>query len=93
MRHERIGTAADRDGAHQQQRDMVRALRRHGRLRRDRAAFAKFLVWPAFHDQVIIAAALSAPAASDDSPSQIADAISPAAIRADRFGTGILTMK
>ena len=30
---------------------------------------------------------------TDIRPSQIADAISPAAIRADRFGTGILTMK
>ena len=37
-------------------------------------------------------AAFSAPAASEDSPSQIAAAISPEAIRADRFGTGIFTM-
>ena len=36
---------------------------------------------------------MSAPAASEASPSQIAAASSPAAIFADRFGTGILTMK
>jgi putative membrane protein len=34
----------------------------------------------------------SAPAASEDNPSQIAAACWPAAIRADRLGTGILTM-
>ena len=35
----------------------------------------------------------TATAASDDSPSQIAGASSPAAILADRFGTGILITK
>ena len=38
-------------------------------------------------------AALSAPAASEDSPSQIAAASSPEAIRSDNFGTGTLTRK
>ena len=36
---------------------------------------------------------MRAPAASEASPSQIAAASSPAAIFADRFGTGIFTMK
>ena len=36
---------------------------------------------------------MSAPAESEASPSQIAAASSPAAIFADRFGTGILTIK
>ena len=38
-------------------------------------------------------AAFNRPAASEDSPSQIAGASSPAAIRADRFGTGHLHQK
>ena len=68
------------------------AFGRHGRLRCDRAALAELAVGPVFHGQVIIEAASSAPAATDDSPSQMAEAISPAAIRVDRFGTGTLTM-
>jgi len=91
--HQRIGAAADGKGAHQQQRHVIGPLYRRGRLDRNRPAPTEFLVCFLLHDQEIIEAALSAPAASEASPSQIAAASSPAAIRADRFGTGILTMK
>jgi hypothetical protein len=91
--HQRIGAAANRNRAHQQQRDMAGALHRRGRWDRSRSPSAEFLGWFHRHGQVIIEAAAKAPAASEDSPSQIAAPSSPAAIFADRFGTGILTMK
>src|SRR5262249_24802947 len=42
-------------------------------------------------DQYVIEAALRAPPANDAMPSQIADAVSPLAIRRDRSGTGMRT--
>ncbi len=90
-RHQRISAAADRKRAHQQQCDMTGTFGGRRRdLRPTRPALAELGAMLG-HDQVIIDAALSAPAESEARPSQIAGASSPAAIRCDRFGTGILT--
>lgn len=90
-RHQRIGRAADGERAHQQQRDVAGALHRRCRRRRGhRPALAEFATLLG-HGQMIIEAALSAPAEREASPSQIAEAISPATMRWARSGTGMRT--
>ena len=71
-RHHRIAAGADGGDAHEQQRDLGRALH--------------------LKPHNVIDAALSTPAASEASPSQMAGAISPAAIRFDRSGMGMRAM-
>jgi len=49
--HQRIGAAADGKGAHQQERHVIGALYRRGRLDRNRPAPAEFQVCFLLHDQ------------------------------------------
>src|SRR5579863_8224574 len=96
--HQRIGGTANRQRAHHEQSDVAGTLHGLGGRRDDRrCTLAELPGWRSIHlgqrFHEIIEAALSAPAASEESPSQIAGATSPAAIFADRLGIGILTTK